>query len=262
MSALFERICGSVHVRAALLFVLLATNPASARDKEPREVSSESGGWQTLFNGRSHQFRGYKLFDFPRKSWKVERGELKSIPGSPHVDLISLELYDDFELEVQWRVASGGEGGLYYRVMEDEGPTWHSGLKYPLMDDSQRPDMGNTAKATGCLYEVAQGSSTKPFKLPGQYNISVIRVHLGQVEHWLNGEKVLAYRLGSPEFRDSVQRSRFKNMPRYGRELEGHVGLQHNGDELAFRMIRIRRLGLDEQAQAGIPKVRKTRLDR
>lgn len=245
-----------------LLLALLAGASASARDKDSREVSLQNGGWQTLYYGRNHQFRGYKLFDFPRKSWKIERGELKSIPGSPRVDLISLELYDDFELEVQWRVASGGEGGLFYRVMEDEGPTWHSGLKYQLIDDSQRPEVKNSAKATGCLCEVVEGASSKPIKPPGQFNLSVIRVHLGQVEHWLNGEKVLAYRLGSPEFRDSVQRSRFKNLPRFGRESEGHVGLQHNGDELAFRMIRIRRLGLDEQAQTGAPKIRRTRLDR
>ncbi len=220
---------------------MLSVGSSHAKDHRGSEVSV--GPWETLYSGRTHQFRGYKLFDFPKASWKIERGELKSIVDAPRVDLISQRLYTDFELEVEWRVSPGGDGGVLYRVMEDEGPAWHSGLEYQVVDDEQPADAKASASGTGCLFEVAQANRVKPTKPAGQYNRTLIRVQRGQVEHWLNGERVLSYRLGSAEFLESIQRSPFKDLRRYGREKEGCVGLQHRGDEVAFRRIRIRRLG-------------------
>ena len=220
---------------------MLPVGSSQAKDHRGSEVSV--GPWETLYSGRTHQFRGYKLFDFPKKSWKIERGELKSIVGAPRVDLISQRLYTDFELEVEWRVSPGGDGGVLYRVMEDEGPAWHSGLEYQMVDDEQHADAKAVGGGTGCLFEVAQAKRVRPVKPAGHYNLTVIRVQRGQVEHWLNGERVLSYRLGSADFLECIQRSPFKNLQRYGQEKEGCIGLQHHGDEVAFRRIRIRRLG-------------------
>ena len=36
------------------------------------------------------------------------------------------------------------------------------------------------------------------------------------MEHWLNGEKVVEYELGSPEWGKRVAASKFAKMPRYG----------------------------------------------
>lgn len=229
---------GLVAVVVLLGFAL----PAPARDRKVSQIDPE--GWEVLYSGRVHQFRGYKLFDFPRKSWRIDRGELKSIAGAPQVDLVSLALYQDFELQVEWRVASGADGGILYRVMEDEGPTWHSGLEYQLVDDSQLQAGGDGRHATGSLFDVVASRVAPLLKPPGQYNQTIIRVVGGVVEHWLNGEKVMSADLESAAFRASVGLSRFKNLPRFGREREGHVSLQHKGDEVAFRSIRVRRIGV------------------
>lgn len=229
-------------LRVCLLALVSCLNlpTVSARDRKLDEP--KVGEWDILFSGKTHKFRGYKLYDFPRKSWKVERGELKAIAGSPQIDLISYSLFQDFELEVEWRITQGGDGGILYRVMEDEGATWHSGLEYQLLDDEKNPEGQEFNRTTGALYDIAGARANREPKPIGQFNLTVIKVQGSTVEHWLNGTKILSYDLSSQQFADRVQKSKFKNLPRFGREKEGHICLQHMGDEVAFRSIRIRRL--------------------
>lgn len=236
---------------AAVAVSLIAPQPTAAADPASAGTTVKPGDWEVLFAGKHHKFRGYKIYDLPRKSWKVEKGELKSIPHSPQVDLISLSMYRDFELEVEWRIAPGGDGGILYRVMEDEGGTWHSGPEYQLLDDTGHPDGEEFNRTTGSLYDIAGARANRQPKPVGQYNVTVIKVRGTEVEHWLNGEKILSYDLASPQFRELVAKSKFKNLPRFGREREGHICLQHMGTEVAFRLIRIRRLDGLETAGTG-----------
>lgn len=231
------------------LVSLLGAMHSPARDRKSEPL--KPGEWEVLFSRKSHQFRGYKLYDFPKRSWKVEKGELKSLAGAPQVDLVSLAMYQDFELELEWRVAAGGDGGVLYRVMEDEGPTWHSGLEYQLLDDAAHPDGKQFNRTSGSLYDVAGAKASAAVKPSGGYNVSIIKVVGSKVEHWLNGEQVLQFDLESPQFKSMTGQSKFKNLPRFGREKEGHICLQHMGNEVAFRSIRIRRVvPLDASAPA------------
>jgi hypothetical protein len=61
-----------------------------------------------------------------------------------------------------------------------------------------------------------------------------------QVEHWLNGVKVVEYELWTPDWERRVRASKFKDFPSYGRARRGHIGLQDHGDKVAFRNIKIR----------------------
>ena len=63
-----------------------------------------------------------------------------------------------------------------------------------------------------------------------------------RVEHWLNGEKIVEYELWSDDWKQRVQASKFRDMPRYGLARRGHIALQDHGDWVAYRNIRIRRL--------------------
>ena len=60
--------------------------------------------------------------------------------------------------------------------------------------------------------------------------------------HWLNGVKVLEFELGSAELSQLIARSKFKDMPRFAKEKTGFIDLQHHGDEVWYRRIRVRRL--------------------
>ena len=60
------------------------------------------------------------------------------------------------------------------------------------------------------------------------------------MEHWLNGTKVGEYELGSADWQQRVDASKFKAWPGYGRSARGRIALQDHGDPVSFRNIRIR----------------------
>ena len=71
------------------------------------------------------------------------------------------------------------------------------------------------------------------------YTSSILCYH---VQHWLNGELLVEYDLGSPDWESRVAASKFARWPRYGRVPEGRIALQDHGDPVWFRNLRIRRL--------------------
>src|SRR5438309_1744152 len=60
--------------------------------------------------------------------------------------------------------------------------------------------------------------------------------------HWLNGEKVLEYECGSPEVKEAVAQSKFKNVADFGSKIQGHILLQDHHSEVWFRNLKIREL--------------------
>ena len=70
--------------------------------------------WTILFDGETVKgLRGYKQNGFPTDDWVIIDGTLKTIPGRG-IDLISEEIYKDFELELEWKVPVGGNSGIVY----------------------------------------------------------------------------------------------------------------------------------------------------
>ena len=74
-----------------------------------------------------------------------------------------------------------------------------------------------------------------------QWNSSRIVARGAHVEHWLNGQKLLEYEVGSPDWETRLKASKFATWAKYGRGTKGHIGIQgdHEG-ELALRNMRIR----------------------
>ena len=61
------------------------------------------------------------------------------------------------------------------------------------------------------------------------------------VEHWLNGQKVVEYELGSPDWAAKVKASKFGEYPNYGRAAKGYIGIQGDHDgQLWVRDIKVR----------------------
>ena len=81
---------------------------------------TQSKNWTILFDGENVKgLRGYKMENFPWDNWKIENGTLKTLVHEKGVDIISKEKYKDFELELEWKVQSGG-GALYDRIAPAE----------------------------------------------------------------------------------------------------------------------------------------------
>ena len=206
--------------------------------------SSMSGGpqWTVLFNGQTPtELRGYKQPAFPADRWIIEGDALKTVPGQA-VDLVTVQQYVNFELELEWKVAPGGNSGVMYRVAETDGPPWSTGPEYQLLDDSRHPDGKNPLTSAGALYGHLAPSAKKVLQPVGSWNTSRVVFKDNHVEHWMNGVKVVDYTWGSPEIAALTAKSKFATMPGFMKGKTGHVCFQHHGEEAWFRNIRIRRL--------------------
>jgi hypothetical protein len=76
----------------------------------------------------------------------------------------------------------------------------------------------------------------------GEWNQARLVKKGAHVEHWLNGAKVVEYELGSPALTALIADSKFKDMPGFAREGKGKIVLQHHGQEVWFRNVRVKRL--------------------
>jgi hypothetical protein len=206
--------------------------------------TSGHGEWRALFDGRSLvAWRGYRRDRVPA-GWQVVDGALTRVGQAG--DLITREVFGEFELELEWMVAEGGNSGIMYRVTEEAAETYQTGPEMQVLDDARHPDGGSRLTSAGAVYGLypAPAGAVKP---AGEWNAVRIVVHGSQVEHWLNGVEVAAYQLGSTDWKARVAASKFRNWPGYGRAAAGHIALQDHGDRVAYRNIRIRTLAPTER---------------
>ena len=201
-----------------------------------------AGEWIVLFDGKpTAKLRGYKQKSFPTNNWVIDGDALKTIPGKA-VDLITVEKFEDVELEFEWKVTPGGNSGIMYRVAETDGPSWHTGPELQLLDDDKHPDGKNPKTTAGSLYAMIAPNAKKKLKPVGEFNQTKLLMKGNHVEHWLNGEKVVEYEWGSPEVKELIKASKFAKLPRFMAEPNGHITFQHHGEEMWFRKMRVRKL--------------------
>jgi hypothetical protein len=240
---------GSAHTEAAPADAAPGADTADAplaADSAPAVDAADAGhaaqGWQVLFDGTDTSAReawtGYGREEFPA-GWEVQDGGLaRTGPGG---DLVSVESYEDFELGLEWRVAPGGNSGIFFHVGDGRGAVWETGPEMQVLDNAGHPDGRHPRTSAGANYALHAPArdATRP---PGEWNRVRLVVDRGHVEHWLNGHLLLQYRLGSDDWRARVAASKFAAMPDYGRLGRGRIALQDHGDPVWYRDIRIRRL--------------------
>ena len=203
--------------------------------------------WITLFNGKKVTgLRGYGQEGFPEKAWKVEAGTLKTITrgqgGQPR-DLVTVGSFTDFEFECEWKVSPRGNSGIMYRVKETNRPAYLTGPEMQVLDDERHPDGKSNfpLRTAGSLYDmIGKGMEDKKYNKAGQWNKVRIVCKDNNVEHWMNGEKLLAYKWGSDEVAAMIKKSKFKTWKGFMQEPKGHIAIQHHGEEVWYRNIRVR----------------------
>ena len=201
---------------------------------------SSNAEWVVLFDGKIVKgLRAYKQSGFP-DSWEIIDGTLKTIPGHG-VDLISDEIYKNFELELEWKVPEGGNSGIFYFATEEGDNIWQSAPEMQVLDDEKHTDGKNTLTSAGALYAMI-APSVSVVKPVGSFNQVRIKVKDNHVEHWLNGTKIVEYVYGSDMMWDLVAKSKFSTMPQFAKASEGHIGLQGDHGVIWYKNIRIRRL--------------------
>ena len=201
---------------------------------------SSNAEWVVLFDGKIVKgLRAYKQSGFP-DSWEIVDETLKTIPGHG-VDLISEEIYKNFELELEWKLPEGGNSGIFYFATEEGDYIWQSAPEMQVVDDEKHTDGENTLTSAGSLYAMI-APSARVVKPVGSFNQVQIKVKDNHVEHWLNGTKIVEYIYGSEMMWDLVAKSKFSTMPQFANASEGHIGLQGDHGVIWYKNIRIRRL--------------------
>lgn len=220
------------------------TRPGGAADIEEGVAADNrdeglAESWIALFDG-SDTSQWIDLGTF-----EVRNGELV---GSPGELARTRNAYGNFELEFDWRISEGGNGGVFYReraagLSQKNG----GGTEFQLLDNEGHSNGRHPKTRAGALYSVV-GSDVDVTRPVGEFNTSRIVCRESRVEHWLNGAKLFEYDPGSDDFRKALAEATPKYRQFAGAERSGHIYLQCDSGTVAFRRIRIR-----EQPTGQIP---------
>ncbi len=231
------------------ILLLLVFGPACQKEAgtEGAEGTPETDeGWMVLFDGASTEhWRGYRSDSLP-EAWVVtDDGALyfsDSSGDGQGGDIVTREQYEDFELELEWKISEGGNSGIMFRVTEDHDEPYRTGPEMQVIDDERHPDaQEGPDRWAGANYDMhpSPGNVVKP---AGEWNQVRLVVDGAHVEHWLNGQKIVDYELWSDDWKQRIAESKWSEIPDYGLKPSGHICLQDHGDPVWYRNVRIRRL--------------------
>ena len=225
--------------------------PAAAPDNLPTtDETMTEDGWVVLFNGDDLSgWHGYGQ-DTIGKAWKVEDGAIyldvtdkdgwQSNNGG---DIITDRAYDNYELELEWKIGECGNSGIIYNVQETDefDYPWQTGPEMQILDNNCHPDAKITTHRAGDLYDLVsvKEENVRP---AGEWNQVKLVVTPGRVEHWLNGVQQVVYDNTTDEWAAMIADSKFASMDKWGTFTGGKISLQDHGDPVWFRNIRLRKL--------------------
>jgi len=268
--------------RLALIVLMLAGGLILAGRLLPAQenqltAAEKSAGWKLLYNGQD-----MSGWDDPRlknpagDAWTIEDHCLKAHAHARITeDLFTEETFGDFELVFDWRISSGGNSGVKYRIQDHvflqsgkigrfedlvnlslrdrrtdrpaKGQDYVIGFEYQILDNARNSDArAGLSHTTGALYDMAPPASDAARPV-GEFNHSRILLMGSHVEHWLNGVKVVDADLEAAEVKAHIAKRWALDSPVYTL-LAGQakhacpISLQNHGDEVWFRNIKIRPL--------------------
>jgi serine/threonine protein kinase len=193
----------------------------------PNTLSAEeiAAGFKLLFNGTN--LIGWLA---PSNNWQVQDGSIARISNGGDIEYRVEQVPDDFELRFEWKIERGSHSAIHYRP---------GNYQYHIVDNlNVRPPEGR--KLAGALWGVA-GPVNAGMKPVGQWNEARILCKGTVIEHWLNGERVVAIDYAKPEWKPIVrgfqQRSHTKLAAR-----GGYLKLQDRNGAVSFRSLRWKKL--------------------
>jgi hypothetical protein len=202
----------------------------------------KKAGWILLFDGKT--MTGWKTYQSKeQEGWTIANGELfcKEAGVKERADLITAEMYENYELLIDWKISPKHNSGIVYRCTEENGASYESGPEYQLIDDVGYPSKLSDKQLSGSNYDMNPPTS-KVVKPIGEFNHTKIVVNKAHVEHWLNGVKVVEYELWSPDWEKTKAISKWKDVKPYGMSKTGYIALQDHGGGVAFKNIKLRKL--------------------
>lgn len=216
-------------------------------------TAQSSKKWVNIFDGKTMKgWRGYNMTTIPN-AWTIEDGSLKINSKTPATgergDLLFDKKLKNFELVLNYKVDKGANSGILYLAQELPGKrVYQSAPEFQVLDNENHPDAKNGKdgnRKSGSLYDMIP-ANPQIAKGYGEWNEARIIVKNGQVQHYLNGKKVVEYKLWNKEWENMVLNSKFKDWPEFmqpgGALREGYIALQDHGNNVWFKNIKLREL--------------------
>lgn len=221
----------------AFNFSLSAQTLNTLSNKEKKD------GYTLLFDGKStsgwHAYHGHDA-----GAWHVVDGALAPDTNATFGkgDLLTDKEYTNFELRLDWKIPEGGNSGVIFSVHEDDAHayTFLTGMEMQVLDDIKAEDNKQPNHLAGSLYDMIAPSH--PAKPAGEWNSIAIRRVGQKITFFMNGQKVVETVIGSPEWNELLQKSKFKDWKGYGAYATGKIALQFHGANVMYRNIRIKQL--------------------
>jgi cytochrome c len=205
-----------------------------------------------LFDGKTtagwHNFNKTTI----GSSWKISDNAImldavKSPDGNWQAkdggDIVCQDEYENFELNLEWKISPCGNSGIIYDVVEskDYDYVWQTGPEMQVLDNNCHPDSRFVTHRAGDLYDMIECKyvTVKP---PGEWNKVRIIKNNGHVEHWLNGVKVVEFEMYNDHWTDMISKSKFKDMKGFGLAEKGKIALQDHGNTVWYKNIKIKTL--------------------
>jgi hypothetical protein len=224
-----------------LIFVVDNTNKTGSIQ---RFDTTKKGKWTILFDGKSFDGWHSYLKNEVSPQWKVEDGAIV-LTEKGGGDLLTNKEYENFELALEWKISKAGNSGIVYRVHESAEfkSSDQTGLEMQVLDNERHPNAKQGLDRTaGSLFDMVAPNDSTVCRPAEEWNKARLVVNKNQVEHYLNGRKIVEYLIHGPQWADLISNSKFKNWTSLGKYSKGHIALQDHGNKVWFRNIRIREL--------------------
>lgn len=215
--------------------------------KNPNEKESNPR-WKILFDGKTLKgWRGFNREEVP-PTWFVKAGVLEMNPGMDEKgnpveggDLVTVDDYKDFELELDWKISPKGNSGIMFNVLEGKqyGAPYLTGPEVQILDNDGHPDGKIIKHRAGDLYDLIK-CNHETVKPVGQWNHVRLISDKGHLKIFLNGNLSVETQMHDANWDALVAGSKFHSMPDFGKSYHGKICLQDHGNKVSFKNIRIK----------------------
>lgn len=227
-----------------LIVIFSITTICAAHAQTPNVLTKKEKqkGWRLLFDGKT--FNGWQKI--ANAGWTIKDGVLmaQAFNDGKQKDIITAEQFENFELSLEFKISKETNSGIKYSVTNNypgqEGT--FLGLEYQILDDVnfKYPERG-VYRSLASLYDLIPANKKEIISLD-KWIVAKIIVNGNHIEHWLNGNKVVAYDRSTEDFLTLVEDSKYKRLKNFGKSAKGHILLQNEGTPVAFRSIKIKSL--------------------